>query len=99
MSGSLKDWDNSVGIATCYGLDGPGIEFRWGGEIFGARGDRPWGPLGLLYKRFRDAFPGLERPGRDVNHQLPSSAEVKVRVELYLYSPSGFTVTWQFYGY
>ena len=38
MSGSLKDWDNSVGIATCYGLDGPGIEFRWGGEIFGARG-------------------------------------------------------------
>ena len=22
--------DSSVGIATCYGLDGPGIEFRWG---------------------------------------------------------------------
>ena len=21
--------DSSVGIATCYGLDGPGIEFRW----------------------------------------------------------------------
>ena len=26
--------DSSVGIATRYGLDGPGIEFRWGGEIF-----------------------------------------------------------------
>ena len=22
------DWDSSVGIATCYGLDRPGIEFR-----------------------------------------------------------------------
>ena len=22
--------DSSVGIATRYGLDGPGIEFRWG---------------------------------------------------------------------
>ena len=26
--------DSSVGIATRYGLDGPGIESRWGGEIF-----------------------------------------------------------------
>ena len=22
--------DSSVGIATCYGLDGPGVESRWG---------------------------------------------------------------------
>jgi hypothetical protein len=29
-----------------------------------------------------------KRPGRGVNHPLPSSAEVKERVELYLYSPS-----------
>ena len=27
---------SSVGIATRYGLDSPGIEFRWG-EIFGTR--------------------------------------------------------------
>ena len=26
--------DSSVGIATRYGLDGPGIESRWRGEIF-----------------------------------------------------------------
>ena len=32
---------------------------------------------------------GVKRPGRGVNHQPPSSAEVKERVELYLYSPSG----------
>jgi hypothetical protein len=26
--------DNSVGIATGYGLDGPGIESRWGARFF-----------------------------------------------------------------
>jgi len=31
--------DSSVGIATSYGLDGPGIES--GGEIFRTRPDRP----------------------------------------------------------
>jgi len=34
-------------------------------------------------------FPWLKRPGRYVDHPLPSSAEVKERVELYLYPPSG----------
>jgi len=34
-------------------------------------------------------FPGAKRPGRDVDHTPPSSAEVKERVELYLYSPFG----------
>ena len=33
--------DNSVGIATAYGLDGPGIESRWWGEIFRTSPDRP----------------------------------------------------------
>ena len=35
------------------------------------------------------SFPGVKWPGRGVDHSLPSSAEVKERVELYLYSPSG----------
>jgi hypothetical protein len=35
------------------------------------------------------SFPGVNRPGRGVDHTPPSSAEVKERVELYLYSPSG----------
>jgi hypothetical protein len=35
------------------------------------------------------SFPGVKRPGRGVDHTPPSSAEVKERVELYLYSPSG----------
>jgi hypothetical protein len=32
---------------------------------------------------------GIKRPRRGVNHPTPSSAEVKVRVELHLYTPSG----------
>ena len=37
-----------VGIATCYGFDGLGLESRWG-EIFRTRSDRPWGPPSLPY--------------------------------------------------
>jgi hypothetical protein len=35
------------------------------------------------------SFPGVKRPGRGVDHPPPSIAEVKERVELCLYSPSG----------
>jgi len=67
--------DSSVGIATAYGLDGPGIESRWG-EIFRTCPDRPWGPPSLLYNVYR-VFPGGKvRPGRDANPSLPSSPEV-----------------------
>ena len=55
-----------------------------GGEIFRTRPDRPWGPFSLLYNGYRVSFPGVKRPGRGVDHPLPSSAEVKERVELYL---------------
>ena len=56
---------SSVGIATGYGLDGPGIESRWGkAEIFRTCPDRPWGPPSLLYNGYR-VFPGV-KSGRDV---------------------------------
>jgi hypothetical protein len=35
------------------------------------------------------SFLGVKWAGREVDHPLPSSAEVKERVQLYLYSPSG----------
>jgi hypothetical protein len=65
----------SVGIATGYGLDGPGIESRWG-EIFRTCPDRPWGPPSLLYNGYR-VFPGGRmRPGRDDDPSPPSNAEI-----------------------
>ena len=77
---------NSVGIATAYGLSGPGIESRWG-EIFRTSPDRPWDPPSLLYNEYRVFSGGKVRPGRDADPSPPSSAEVKNRVELYLCSP------------
>jgi hypothetical protein len=44
--------DSSVGIATRYGLEGPGIESRWG-EIFRTDPDRLRGPPSLLYNGYR----------------------------------------------
>jgi hypothetical protein len=78
----------SVGrIATGYGLDGLGIEARWGG--FHTCPDRPGGPSSLLYNGYR-VFPGgKERPGRDSDLSPPSSAVGHERVELYLYSRYG----------
>jgi hypothetical protein len=60
-----------------------------GGEIFRSRPDRPRGPPSLLYNGYRVSFPGVKRPGREAHHPPSSSAKVKERVELYLYSPSG----------
>jgi hypothetical protein len=58
----------------------------WKDEIFRTRPDPPWGPPNLLHN---GSFPGVKRPERGVDHPPPSSAEVKERVELYIYSPSG----------
>jgi hypothetical protein len=45
-----------------------------------------------LYDEY-GSFPEVQRPGRGVNHLTSSSAEVKGRVELNIYSPSG--PSWQ----
>jgi hypothetical protein len=85
-----------VGIATRYGLDGPGIESRWGRDF--SQPSRPaLGPTKPPIKWVPGLFPGVKRPGRGVDHPLSSSAEVKERVELYLYSPSGssWPVLWR----
>ena len=76
--------NSSVGIATRYGLDGPGIESRWRRDF----PHPPWGPACLLCNGYRVSFPGVKRPGRGVDHP-PSSADVKERAGLYFYSPSG----------
>ena len=47
------DRDRSVSIATSYGLDGPEIQSRWGGEIFHIRPDWALGPPSHLYKGYQ----------------------------------------------
>ena len=80
--------DSSVGIETptSWTVRGsnPGGEY-----IFRARPDRSCGPPSLLYSGYRYSFPGVKWPGRGVDHSYSSSAEVKERIELYLYSTSG----------
>jgi hypothetical protein len=57
-----------------YGLDGPGIESRWGARFSATVQTSPGA---VLYTEYR-VFPGgKERPGRDADSSPPSSAMVK----------------------
>jgi hypothetical protein len=80
---------SSVNIATGYGLEGLGIESRFGGggEIFRTCPDQPWGPPSLLYNGYR-VFPGgRKRPRGDADPSPLLVPRSKNRIELYLYSP------------
>jgi len=57
-------------------------------KIYCNHPDWPWGPLSLLYDGYQVSFPEKKWPWGGVDHPLPSSAEVKEKVELYLYSLS-----------
>jgi hypothetical protein len=71
---------SAVGIATRYGLEGPGIESRRRRNFSHPYGPAVW-PTQLPVQWVPVSFPGVKRPRR--------GAEVTQRVELYLYSPSG----------
>jgi hypothetical protein len=81
------DRDGSVGIETGYGLDGTGIEsrrvrfsthFQTGSEAHSASHTMSTG-----------SFPRVKWPVRAADLQPPSSSEVKERVQLHVYFPSG----------
>ena len=79
--------DSSVGLATRYGLDGPGIESL--GVRFSAPVQTGPGAHPASYRMGTGSLPGVKRPNRGIGNPPPSSAEVKERVQLYVYSPSG----------
>jgi hypothetical protein len=71
------------------------------GENLRTRPNGPWRPPSLLYNGYR-VFPrgegGIKLFGRTVDHPPQSVAEVKERVEMYLYSPSACSsVNFSFY--
>ena len=80
--------DSSVGTATRYGPEGQRIESRWGQDF--PHPSRPaLGPTQPPIQWVPGLLPRGKAAGRGVNHLPPSSAEVKERVELYLYLPLG----------
>jgi len=75
-----------VSTATHYTLDGSEIESQWSEGDF----PHPSRPAHTAsYTRSVESFPGVERPRRGADHPPPTSAKIKERLELYLYSTSG----------
>jgi hypothetical protein len=82
--------DSVVGIATSYGLDDQevGVRVPVGSRIFSSlrRPDRLWGSLNLLSNGVPGALsPGVKLPGREADHSLATSSEVK---KMWIYTPT-----------
>ena len=73
--------DRLVGIATRYGLHGPGIESRWearfSASVLTGTENHP-----ASYIMGTGSFPRVKRPGRGIYHPTSSSSQVKERVQL-----------------
>ena len=80
------DRDSAVGKATRYGLDGSGIEIRWGRD-FPRRSRMALRPTHSPRNEYK-VIPEGKAPGRSVDTH-PSSAKVKENVELFFYSLCG----------
>ena len=77
----MEDWVGVVGIATCYGLDGSGIESRWGRDF--PRPSRPaLGPNKPPIQWVPGLFLGDKAAGAWHWPPTPSSTEVKEIVDL-----------------
>jgi len=78
--------DSSVGVSIRYGLDGRGSNPGWG-DILDTCPEGQWAPSSVLKNWYR-VFPGGKMPGSGVDNPPQFSAEVKERVEIYIYSTS-----------
>ena len=80
--------DSSVGIATCYGLDSPGIESLWGTARFSAPVQTGPGAHPASCTVSTGSFLGVKRPGRGADHPPQSKCRGHERVGPYVYSSS-----------
>jgi hypothetical protein len=76
--------DSSVGKAAGRSGDRILVEARFSAPFQTGSGAHP-----ASYTMGTASFLGVKRPWRGVNNPPLSSAEIKERVELYIYSPSG----------
>jgi len=81
--------DSVVSMATCYGLDSPGIESRLGAR-FSVSSGLAAGPTQPPVQTVPGFFSGVKRPGRGVDH--PPLSERR-----YLYFPPG--LSWPLLGW
>jgi hypothetical protein len=80
--------DSSVGTATYYGLGGPGFYSLWGRDF--PHLSRPsLGPDQPPIQWVTGFSRWVKWPVLGVWHSSPSSADVKERAEIHLYSPYG----------
>jgi len=75
LNGNYRDRYRDCGT----GLDGPGFKSLYSKRFFSSqkRPDRLRDPPSLLFSAYRGSFPGVKRPGPEVNYSPPSSTEVK----------------------
>ena len=80
----IRFWDNSVGIATHYGENGPGIESRWGARISElVQTDHETHQVS--YAMGTGSFPAVKWAGRGANNPPLSSVDVVNGLEIDLH--------------
>jgi len=79
MCGALVGFSSTVNqLVTCYGLDGPGTEYRWGRDFPPPVHTGPEAPP-ASYTTGTGSFPGVKRPGRGVD--LPPQIAPRLKKE------------------
>jgi hypothetical protein len=71
--------ESVVDIMTRLQTGRSGVRIPAKGRVFlyPKRAYRPWDPPSLIYNGYRCSFPGVKRPGDDVDHSPAASVEVK----------------------
>jgi len=81
--------DSSIGIATLYGLGGPGIESRWGEARFSAPVQTEPAAHPAPHSMGTGCFPGVKRPQRGVDHSPHLTTRLKKEYNYISTTPLG----------